>query len=105
MPALRITRHAESVVGVAKIGWDAGAGRAPACLDVMAPGPAAGRASIAALRSLRVAFRGFGVVVHLKPIAAPLVHVLADIVKAKRVRSVLCHRLGAFLPTLLIVGQ
>src|SRR6202158_1336469 len=104
-PALPIASHAESIIGVMKFGRDAGARGTPACLHVMPPGATAGRATPAPLWTRRIALRRNRVVAHLIPVAAPLMHVFADVIQAKSVRRVLPHRLRALLPPLFVVGQ
>ena len=91
-----MTRHAESIIGVMKFRRNAGAGSAPAGLDVMPPGAAARCPPFAAVRPRWVAFGRFGVIARMIPIAAPLVHVLTDIVEAERVGRILRYPLGAF---------
>ena len=55
-------------------------------------------------RAARIALRRNTVVVRVIPVAAPFVHVIADIVKAEGVGSVAADRLRAFLPARRVVG-
>jgi hypothetical protein len=100
--ALEIAGYAESVVGVLEIWRDAGAGGAASDFNVMAPRSSAGgfalRLHRALLRAARVALGRDCVVVGVVPVAAPLVNVVADIVKAERVRGVSGDRFRAGLP-------
>src|ERR1700756_3964394 len=100
-----ITGDADAVISVFKFRWNAGACGATGCFDVVAPGASTGGAALAAFRALRVAFWGDAVIVRLIPVAAPLVDVIANVVKTEAVRRETAHWLGAIFPSLPIVRQ
>ena len=83
----QIAGQAEAVVGVVEVGRDAGAGGAAGDFDVMAPGSAAGGFALAYSQArfgaAGIAVGRGGVVVGIVPVAAPLVDVVADVVRPK----------------------
>src|ERR1700722_4144682 len=101
-------RQAEAVVGVVEVGRTAGASGAARDFYVMAPRSAAGRFTLAD-RGIRLGAAGIalgrgGVIIGIVPIAAPLVYVVAHVVKAEGVGSVECNGLRAGLPAGGVVG-
>src|SRR3954462_9822126 len=98
--------EAESVVAVAHAGWDRGARRAPANLDLMAPGAAPGGAPDAGGRAPGVVHGRDLVVAGVVPVRAPFVDVLPEPQEAERMeRGVGVHGLRSLPPAALIVRE
>src|SRR5437660_10156060 len=79
---LRVAGYSEAVVGVVKFWGDAGAGGTAGDFDVMAPGASAGGLALAAGGASWIAGERGGVVIRVKPVAAPFVNVLANVLQA-----------------------
>src|SRR5438067_7240310 len=82
----------KSVVRVPKLRRDARACGAAAELHLMTPRAAAGYAAQAGVGTAGISLRRCVVVLRRVPVAAPLVNVLADVVKTIRVRSAAADR-------------
>src|SRR5262249_43732222 len=95
-----IGREAESIIRVTEVWRDAAPSRAAGDLDVVAPGAAARCLALARGRAGRVVRGRVLVVALVVPVGAPLVNVLADVVKAVTVGRGCCDRLGTFAPPL-----
>src|SRR5579862_3469223 len=106
---LAIAGYSESVVGVLEFWRDAGAGRAAGYFNVVSPGASArgfaGWLHRALLGTLRVAFWRDRIVIRVVPIAAPFVQVVADVIQAERVRSVLRDSFWSGLPAGRVVWE
>src|SRR5215469_4185922 len=102
---LPVAGETKSVVGVLKLGGNAGAGGAACDFDVMAPGASTGGFTVARVRAGWVALGRDRIIVRLVPVAAPLVHVLADVVKAEGVGRVTGDPIGSVLPACGVVGK
>jgi hypothetical protein len=100
---LEIAGDAESVIGVAKIRRDAGAGSAAGNFDVVPPGTTTGGSTLTSFRTAGISLWRTGEVRRRIPVATPLVHVLANVVKPKSVRTLLSDRLWTVDPALGIV--
>src|SRR5579864_1615168 len=100
---------AEPVVGILKFRRNAGTGRAARDLDVVSPRTSAGsfarRQHRTLFRTLRIALGRTGVAVRVVPVAAPLMHVVADVVEAEAIWHIAAHSLRPVLPPDRIVGQ
>src|SRR3954452_13279691 len=98
--------EAESVVAVAHAGRDRGARRAPADLDLMAPGAAPGDAPYAGVRPFGVVHGRDLVVAGVVPVRAPFVDVLPEPQEAERMeRGVGVDRLRSLPPAALVVRE
>src|SRR5258707_5263818 len=104
-PTLQIASDAEAVVGILQLRGNAGAGSAARHLHMMAPRTAARAAARAGFGPRGISFGRARIVVGRVPVAAPLVHVFADIKQAKRIGWVLRHRLWASPPTGFVIWQ
>lgn len=71
----------------------------------MAPRAAARGFAQAALGPARIAVGRNGIVIRVVPVAAPLMHIVADVVKAEGIGDVMSHGLGAVLPALSVVRE
>src|SRR6516165_7193180 len=68
------------------------------------PRSSAGSAPLSALRPQRVTFRRNRIIVRIKPVAAPLVHVLTHLEQTEGIAVRLAHRFGTVLPALRKTG-
>src|SRR4029077_5562533 len=103
--ALHGAGETEAVIGVLKIGRDAGAGGAARHLCRMAPGTSARGAPCPFRRTLRIAIGGDGVVAGIEPVGAPFVDIRADVEKAESVLLCAAHGFGSLLPSRGIICQ
>jgi hypothetical protein len=72
---------------------------------VVPPGASAGSPSFTGVRTRRITLGRNRVIVRPIPIAAPFMHVLADIVESEPIRNRAPDRFRAGLPALAVVGQ
>ena len=85
--------------------WNTGARGAARDLDVVAPRASAGGSACATLRTAWVAIWGDRVVVRVVQVAAPLMHVSADVEKAEGVGRGLANGFGSGLPAARVIWQ
>jgi len=102
---LSVAGEAETVIGVLKIGRDAGAGGAARDFRCVAPGTSARGAPGTFRRPLRIAVGGGGVVAGVEPVGAPFVDVCADVEEAESVLLCVSHGFGSLLPSRGIVCE
>src|SRR5215472_5104242 len=109
LPNPSITRHSKPIVGILKFRWDARSSRAAGDFQVMSPrAPArgfAGRLHRTVLGSLWIPLWRDGVVIGVIPVAAPLVHVVTNVVQAEGVGRVLRDGLRPVLPARSVMRQ
>lgn len=103
--ALRIARHAEPVISILKIRRNAGPRRAARNFHMMPPRPPARSFALPLLRTARIALRRNYIVTGIVPIVAPFVNVVAKVVNAKSVRSILRHDFRTVLPAPRIIRK
>ena len=104
-----MTCDSKPIIGILKFRWNARSRRAASYFDVMPPGaPARGpahRLHRTLLRPLRIPLWRISVEIRVVPIAAPLVHVIANVVKSERIWIILRNRFGPVLPPCSVVRQ
>src|SRR5271155_1869243 len=101
--ALQITGYSKAVIRILELGRDAGAGRAARNFHMMPPRSSARCLALAVHGTARIALRRTRIIIRIVPVAAPLVDVVTNVVKAKRIRGVACNPLRAVLPACRIV--
>src|SRR5581483_9947103 len=102
---LRLAGYTETVIRILKFRWDAGARCAARHLDVVTPGASTRSAALSRCRPLRIAIGRDLVIIRRIPVAAPFMHIFADVVQSEWVGRATADGLGAILPAPLVVRQ
>src|SRR5580692_12127694 len=103
--ALQIAGYSKAVICIVEIWRDAGARRAARHFHMMPPRSSARSLALAARRAAWIALGRTRVVIRIVPVAAPLVEIVANVVKAKSVGGVACNPLRTRLPARRVVGK
>jgi len=101
----RGSRDSETVVSIFELRRDTRARGSAAGLDVMPPGATSRGATATIRRPLRIAGGRAAVVAGVIPVRTPLMHVVAQIVKAVRIRRIHTYRFRPALPTQRVIGK
>src|SRR3954454_21012725 len=96
---------AEAVVRILQVRRNTRTGRTARDLDVVSPRTASGRTPLPVFGAARISLRRFGIIIRRKPIAAPFVNVVAQVVKPVWIRLIASHRFRPRLPPEGIVRQ